>query len=148
MRIVEHHSHLNGLEYLWVRKKSIWEEIGSIVESVDPHSCYSATETSEALKAAFGNHEWLEDGSDLLKDRVAVEVRLESHPSMARELFARHLASYMHDRIDTGIEILPTKELQTQMPSGVAYYEDELYRLTQQGRGVPRVPLVLIGVAA
>ena len=28
--------------------------------------------------------------------------------------------------IDVGIEILPMKELQTQMSSGIAYYEGEL----------------------
>jgi len=29
----------------------------------------------------------------------------------------------------------------------IAYYEGELYNLIRQGRGVPAVPLVLIGVA-
>lgn len=49
--------------------------------------------------------------------------------------------------IDVGVEILPMKELQAQMSSGVAYYEGELYNLIREGRGVPAVPLILIGVA-
>jgi hypothetical protein len=39
------------------------------------------------------------------------------------------------------------KELQSQISSGVAYYEGELYNVIRQGRGVPAVPLVIIGVA-
>ena len=48
--------------------------------------------------------------------------------------------------IDVGVEVLPMKELQAQMSSGVGYYEGELYNLIREGRGVPAVPLVLIGV--
>ena len=39
------------------------------------------------------------------------------------------------------------KFLQSQMSSGVAYYEGELYNVVRQGRGVPAVPLVIIGIA-
>ena len=33
------------------------------------------------------------------------------------------------------------------MSSGVGYYEGELYDLIREGRGVPAVPLVLIGIS-
>jgi hypothetical protein len=39
------------------------------------------------------------------------------------------------------------KELQAEMSSGVPYYEGALYDLIRQGRGVPAVPLVLLGIA-
>ncbi|MBN2535226.1 MAG: hypothetical protein JXB88_20260 [Spirochaetales bacterium] len=45
-----------------------------------------------------------------------------------------------------GIEILPMKTLQSQMSSGVSYYEGELYNIVRQGRGVPAVPLVIVGI--
>jgi hypothetical protein len=38
------------------------------------------------------------------------------------------------------------KSLQTNMSSGPGYYEGELYNIIRNGRGVPAVPLVLIGV--
>jgi Restriction endonuclease BglII. len=57
------------------------------------------------------------------------------------------MAFYVGDVIDVGIEILPMKELQAHMSSGVAYYEGELYNLIREGRGVPAVPLILVGVA-
>jgi hypothetical protein len=58
-----------------------------------------------------------------------------------------HLAFYVRDEIDVGIEILAMKSLQQDMSSGPAYYEGELYNVIRNGRGVPAVPLVMIGVA-
>ena len=57
------------------------------------------------------------------------------------------MAFYVGDVIDVGVEILPMKELQAGMASGSAYYEGELYNLIREGRGVPAVPLILIGIA-
>mgnify|MGYP001132992283 CR=1 FL=1 len=48
--------------------------------------------------------------------------------------FVKHLAFYIGDQIDVGIEILPMKSLQSQMSSGVSYYEGELYNVVRQGR--------------
>jgi hypothetical protein len=84
--------------------------------------------------------------TDFVKDRVAVEVQMGKYAFVAYDLFVKHLAFYVGDRIDVGVEILPMKSLQSQMSSGVAYYEGEFYNVVRQGRGVPAVPLVLIGV--
>jgi hypothetical protein len=85
--------------------------------------------------------------TDFVKDRVAVEVQFGKYSFVAYDLFVKHLAFYIGDHIDVGIEILPMKSLQAQMSSGVAYYEGELYNVVRQGRGVPAVPLVIIGIA-
>ncbi len=84
--------------------------------------------------------------TDFVKDRVAVEVQLGKYAFVAYDLFVKHLAFYVGDRIDVGVEILPMKCLQSQMSSGVAYYEGEFYNVVRQGRGVPAVPLVLVGI--
>lgn len=86
--------------------------------------------------------------TDFVKDRVAVEVQFGKYSFVAYDLFVKHLAFYVGDQIDVGIEILPMKSLQSQMSSGVAYYEGELYNVVRQGRGVPAVPLVLVGIEA
>ncbi len=65
---------------------------------------------------------------------------------VAYDLFVKHLAFYVGNRIDVGIEILPMKSLQSQMSSGVGYYEGELYNVIRQGRGVPAVHLIIIGI--
>jgi hypothetical protein len=85
--------------------------------------------------------------TDFVKARVAVEVQFGKYSFIAYDLFIKHLAFYVGNQIDVGIEILPMKEMQQQMSSGPGYYEGTLYDIARQGRGVPAVPLVLVGVA-
>jgi hypothetical protein len=85
--------------------------------------------------------------TDFVKDRIAVEVQFGKYAFVAYDLFVKHMAFFVGDQIDVGVEILPMKELQAEMSSGVAYYEGELYNLLRQGRGTPAVPLVVIGLA-
>ena len=77
---------------------------------------------------------------------MAIEVQFGKYPFVAFDLFVKHLAFFVGDAIDVGIEILPMKNLQSQMSSGVGYYEGELYNVIRQGRGVPAVPLIIIGI--
>ncbi len=84
--------------------------------------------------------------TDFVKDRVALEVQLGKYAFVAYDLFVKHLAFYVGDFIDVGIEILPMKSMQQDMSSGVAYYEGEVYNVIRQGRGVPAVPLIIIGI--
>jgi hypothetical protein len=84
--------------------------------------------------------------TDFVKERVAVEVQFGKYSFIAYDLFVKHLAFYIGDAIDVGVEILPMKVMQEQMSSGPGYYEGALYDLARQGRGVPAVPLVLIGI--
>ncbi len=85
--------------------------------------------------------------TDFVKDRVHIEVQFGKYSFVAYDLFVKHVAFFVGRQIDVGIEILPMKELQTKMSSGIAYYEAELYNLLRQGRSTPSVPLVLIGIA-
>lgn len=84
--------------------------------------------------------------TDFVKDRVAIEVQFGKYSFVAYDLFVKHLAFYVGNHIDVGIEILPMKSLQSHMSSGVAYYEGEFYNVVRQGRGVPAVPLIIIGI--
>ncbi len=84
--------------------------------------------------------------TDFLKERVAVEVQFGKYTFVAHDLFVKHMSFFDSNIIDVGIEILPMKELEREMSSGVAYYERDLLNLIRQGRNVPAVPLVLIGV--
>lgn len=84
--------------------------------------------------------------TDFVKDRVAVEVQFGKYAFVAYDLFVKHLAFYIGDKIDVGVEILPMKSLQAQMSSGVPYFESEFYNIVRQGRGVPAVPLVIVGI--
>jgi len=201
MKIAATYSHLNGLEYLLVHKKALWNELQKVIKQLDADSCktkvskekrtkdklfYSPIEMNRAFKEALNAQDWNEsrvnywvtkderlirktlsmpakqqkaeieeageeaiysyNQTDFVKGRVAVEIQFGKYAFVAYDLFVKHLAFYVGDEIDVGIEILPMKSLQQQMSSGVAYYEGEFYNVVRQGRGVPAVPLVLIGI--
>ena len=106
----------------------------------------SAEEQKREIEAAGETPIFSYNQTDFVKDRVAVEVQFGKYSFVAYDLFVKHLAFYVGGRIDVGVEILPMKSLQRQMSSGVPYYEGEFYNVVRQGRGVPAVPLVLIGL--
>jgi hypothetical protein len=84
--------------------------------------------------------------TDFVKDRIAVEIQFGKYSFVAYDLFVKHMAFYIGNIIDVGVEILAMKSLQELMSSGPGYFEGELYNLIREGRGVPAVPLVLVGV--
>ena len=108
----------------------------------------SPAEQKKEIEAAGETPIYSYNQTDFVKDRVAIEVQFGKYSFVAYDLFVKHLAFYVGDHIDVGIEILPMKSLQSQMSSGVAYYEGEFYNVVRQGRGVPAVPLVLVGIEA
>ncbi len=85
--------------------------------------------------------------TDFVKDRIAIEVQFGKYAFVAYDMFVKHMAFFIGNVIDVGIEILPMKELQAEMSSGVPYYESGLYDLLRQGRATPPVPLVVVGVS-
>jgi len=201
MRIAQTYSHLNGLEFLLVHRRSLWREIRSVISAVNATACrtkvskertmrgrilFSPVQINREFRRLLQERSWQEsrvsywvtrserlirktltmapedqkreiesagetpifsyNQTDFMKDRVAVEVQLGKYAFVAYDLFVKHLAFYVGDRIDVGVEVLPMKSLQAEMSTGVAYYEGELYNVVRQGRGVPAVPLVLIGI--
>lgn len=107
----------------------------------------SADQQKQEIEAAGNRPIFSYNQTDFVKNRVAVEVQFGKYAFVAYDLFVKHLAFYVGDQIDVGIEILPMKSLQAEMSSGVAYYESELYNVIRQGRNMPAMPLILVGIA-
>ncbi|MCI0683762.1 MAG: hypothetical protein L0Y71_16785 [Gemmataceae bacterium] len=105
-----------------------------------------ADEQKAEIEAAGEKPIFSYNQTDFVKDRVALEIQFGKYAFVAYDLFVKHLAFFVRDEIDVGIELLAMKSLQHEMSSGVGYYEGELYNVIRNGRGVPAVPLVLIGV--
>jgi len=84
--------------------------------------------------------------TDFVKEQIAVEVQFGKYAFVAFDLFVKHLLFYSGGVINLGIEILPTKKMQSQMSSGVAYYEGEVYNVLRHGRNNPPVPLLILGI--
>jgi hypothetical protein len=203
MRIAAYYSHLNGYEWLKMRRRGFWKEIEDTVAAIDASKhrtkiskerrthgrlLYSPKAINKRFAYLLRRKKWEEsrvsywvtddekliratieenpddqkkqiteagkkpirsyNQTDFVKNRVAIEVQLGKYPFIAYDLFVKHLAFYVRDKIDCGIEILPMKEFQSQMSSGPGYYEGALYDLVRQGRGVPGVPLVVVGICA
>lgn len=122
--------HLNG----WEQRSMLHAGVRFDEDKITYSSCSKAKSDSS-------------NQTDFVKDRVAIEVQFGKYAFVAYDLFVKHLAFYVRDQIDVGIEILPMKSLQAEMSSGPGYYEGELYNVIRNGRGVPAVPLVMIGIA-
>jgi hypothetical protein len=75
--------------------------------------------------------------TDFPKKRVAIEVQFGKYSFIPYDLFVKHMAFYVGDKIDVGVEILAMKSMQEEMSSGPGYYEGTLYDIARQGRGVP-----------
>lgn len=202
MRVEKYYSHLNGWEWLQVRRPGFWAEIEDIIKSIDANQFKTKVSKEERMKgqlkyspielnAEFSRRltaagwsdsrvrYWVTDEeklirqtidepereqkrmieaegktpilsynqTDFVKEKVAIEVQFGKYPFIAYDVFVKHLAFYVGDKIDCGIEILPMKCMQQEMSSGPGYYEGALYDIVRQGRGVPAVPLVLVGIA-
>lgn len=105
-----------------------------------------AAEQKMAIRAAGREPIMSYNQTDFVKNRIAVEVQFGKYTFVAHDLFVKHLSFFVSGIIDVGIEILPMKALERDMSSGVPYYERDLVNVLRQGRGVPAVPLVLLGI--
>ena len=61
--------------------------------------------------------------TDFQKNRVAIEVQFGKYSFIPYDIFVKHMAFYVGDKIDVGVEILPMKQMQSKMSSGIGYYE-------------------------
>ena len=84
--------------------------------------------------------------TDFLKDAIAIEVQFGKYAFVAYDLFVKHMLFYSGGKTNLGIEILPTKNMQKEMSSGIAYFEGEVYNVIRQGRTSPPVPLLILGI--
>jgi hypothetical protein len=129
----------------WTEQRtSYWVtgDVNLIRKTINMKPAQQKAEIESAGHRAIGSY----NQTDFVKDRIAVEVQFGKYAFVAYDLFVKHMAFFVSDIIDVGVEILPMKDLQSRMSSGIGYYESELYNVIRQGRGVPAVPLVLAGV--
>ena len=108
--------------YWWIRG---WRAVSNGADAPSPHS---------------GNL------TNVIKERVALRVHFEPEDIGIYDLLIRHLASYVGDQIDVGIEILSMKFLRSQMFSDAAGDEGKSRNVILRSQAVPAVPLVLVGI--
>jgi hypothetical protein len=84
--------------------------------------------------------------TDFVKEGVAVEVQFGKYFAVTYDLFVKHLSFYNAGLIDVGVEIVPSKAMQSDMSSGPPYFEKEVHNVLRHGRSSPAVPVVMIGI--
>ncbi len=170
MKLSAIYSHLNGFEWIQFHQKEMWDEIEEVITNIEADEyrtkikkektkrgkmLFSRSDLNDRIKKEFEQKLFPEltektatrpnNQTTFVKNRIAIEVQF-GYSFSPFDLFSKHLAFYVGDTIDVGIEVLPMKVMQAEMSSGPGYYEGALYDLARQGRGVPAVPLVLIGI--
>jgi len=83
---------------------------------------------------------------DHVRNRIAVGVQFDKPVFVAYDIFVKLPLFYIGRAINVGIVILPMKSMQSEMSSGIAYYEGEVYNVLRHGRTNPPVPLLIVGI--
>lgn len=84
--------------------------------------------------------------TDFVKEGIALEIQLGKYFAVTYDLFVKHLAFYSAGMINVGVEIIPSKKLQSEMSSGPPFFEKEVHNVMRHGRNSPPVPIVIIGI--
>src|ERR1700735_3498510 len=81
----------------------VTEDVNLIRKTINLKPPQQKAEIDGAGHRAIGSY----NQTDFVKDRIAVEVQFGKYSFVAYDLFVKHLAFYIGDQIDVGIEILP-----------------------------------------
>ncbi len=131
-----------------------WNELSTNYQETENESTSQrgsgASNTEKAKPTTPAKHSPAETNTqtDLLKERTALNVQFGTYSPVAQDSFANYLGFFVADEIDVGIRILPMERFESQLSSTTACFERDQMNLTHHGRGLPPVPLVLVGVQA
>ena len=85
---------------------------------------------------------------DFVKNRLGVEVQFGKYAFMVYNVCAKMTIFHNEGFIDAGIEIVPLKELASEMSSGVSYFEQFVWDLEHRGVSDIDIPVLILGLAA
>jgi Restriction endonuclease BglII len=83
---------------------------------------------------------------DFVKDKLGVEIQFGKYSFMVYNVCAKMTIFKNLGYIDAGIEIVPVKELASQMSTGVSYFEQFVWDLEQRGTADIDIPVLILGI--
>lgn len=83
---------------------------------------------------------------DYVKNKVGIEVQLGKYAFMVYNVAAKMTIFHNLGFIDIGIEIVPAKELQGKMSTGVSCFEQLVWDLRNRGEADIDIPVLVLGV--
>ena len=84
---------------------------------------------------------------DYVKNRVGVEVQFGKYAFMVYNVSAKMTIFHNLDIIDVGVEIVPVKEMQDMMSTGVSFFEQLVWDLKHRGEADIDIPVLVLGIA-
>ncbi len=83
---------------------------------------------------------------DFVKNKVGVEVQFGKYAFMVYNVCAKMTIFHNEGIIDVGVEIVPLKELASEMSTGVSYFEQFVWDLEHRGVADIDIPVLILGV--
>jgi len=83
---------------------------------------------------------------DCVKDKLGVEIQFGKYAFMVYNVCAKMTIFHKLGYIDTGIEIVPTKNFADEMSTGVSYFEQFVWDLEKRGVSNIDIPVLILGI--
>lgn len=83
---------------------------------------------------------------DYIKERLGIEVQFGKYSFMVYNVCAKMTIFNKKGFIDSGVEIVPTKNLADEMSSGVSYFEQFVWDLENRGVSNIDIPVLVLGI--
>lgn len=83
---------------------------------------------------------------DFVKKRLGVEVQFGKYAFMVYNVCAKMTIFRKEGFIDSGVEIVPTKQFADRMSTGVSYFEQIVWDLEKRGVADIDVPALILGI--
>jgi hypothetical protein len=83
---------------------------------------------------------------DFVKNRVGVEIQFGKYAFMVYNICAKMTIFHNQDIIDVGVEVVPLKELASEMSTGVSYFEQFVWDLEHRGVADIDIPVLILGI--
>lgn len=172
MHIASLYSHLHGEEYLLVRRPAIWREIKEVIQGVEAADCrvpishggismgkrVCGADLNRRLCQAFVARGWHHASKSVptacgtvglryVRSGVGLEVQVGERTDKATGILAEHLAAFIYNEIDVGVQVAPGGALKEELGECTGTFEQCLDEIRRFPRGQPAVPLVLVGVS-
>ena len=174
MKVVNEFSQKRGKEYISSHFNLELDEIYQIIESVELESfrtkvskektmpgemLYSPRELNNAYKEKFNERGWFNNRiqlpwgngafreMDFVKSKLGVEVQLGKYSFMGYDIAIKMPRFAVKEVISAGVEIVPVKNMADKMSSGVSYFEQLDWDLSDYG-DEHALPILIIGIDA
>ncbi len=83
---------------------------------------------------------------DFVKNKVGVEVQFGKYAFMVYNVAAKMTIFHKLGYIDVGVEIVPVKEMQARMSTGVSFFEQLVWDLEHRGEADIDIPVLVLGI--